>query len=156
MALLSVVATGEMYNFFIRRPVVAICVALMLVLGGLISALSLPVAQYPDIVPPEVSISTSYPGADCETVADSVAAPIEQQMSGVQGMEYMTSTSTNEGAMSLSVLFDVGTGADMDQVLAYLRYAQSTAALPDEVQAYPQSSQCDVQRSSYCAYFDER
>ena len=123
-----------MYNFFIRRPVVAICVALMLVLGGLISALSLPVAQYPDIVPPEVSIRTSYPGADCETVADSVAAPIEQQMSGVQGMEYMTSTSTNEGAMSLSVLFDVGTGADMDQVLAYLRYAQSTAALPDEVQ----------------------
>lgn len=125
---------GEMYDFFIHRPVVAICVSLMLVLGGLIAALSLPVAQYPDIVPPEVSISTSYPGADCETVADSVAAPIEQQMSGVEGMEYMTSTSTNEGAMSLSILFDVGTGADMDQVLAYLRYAQSTAALPAEVQ----------------------
>lgn len=123
-----------MYSFFIRRPVVAICVALMLVLGGLITALSLPVAQYPDIVPPEVSISTTYPGADCETVVDSVAAPIEQQMSGVEGMEYMTSTSTNEGAMSLSILFDVGTGADMDQVLAYLRYAQSTAALPAEVQ----------------------
>lgn len=125
---------GKMYNFFIRRPVVAICVALMLVLGGLITALSLPVAQYPDIVPPEVSINTSYPGADCATVVDSVAAPIEQQMSGVAGMEYMTSTSTNEGAMSLSILFDVGTSADMDQVLAYLRYAQSTAALPAEVQ----------------------
>ncbi len=124
----------DMYSFFIRRPVVAICIALMLVLGGLITALSLPVAQYPDIVPPEVSISTNYPGADCETVVDSVAAPIEQQMSGVEGMEYMTSTSTNEGAMSLSVLFNVGTGADMDQVLAYLRYAQSTAALPAEVQ----------------------
>ncbi len=123
-----------MYSFFIRRPVVAICIALMLVLGGLIAALSLPVAQYPDIVPPEVSISTTYPGADCETVVDSVAAPIEQQMSGVEGMAYMTSTSTNEGAMGLSILFDVGTGADMDQVLAYLRYAQSTAALPAEVQ----------------------
>ncbi len=123
-----------MYSFFIRRPVVAISIALMVVLGGLITALSLPVAQYPDIVPPEVSLRTIYPGADCNTVVDSVAAPIEQQMSGVEGMAYMTSTSTNEGAMSLSILFDVGTGADMDQVLSYLRYAQSTAALPEEVQ----------------------
>lgn len=123
-----------MYSFFIRRPVVAISIALMVVLGGLITALSLPVAQYPDIVPPEVSLRTTYPGADCNTVVDSVAAPIEQQMSGVEGMAYMTSTSTNEGAMSLSILFDVGTGADMDQVLSYLRYAQSTAALPEEVQ----------------------
>ena len=123
-----------MYAFFIRRPVVAICVALMLVLGGLITAFSLPVAQYPNIVPAEVSISTSFPGADCQTVVDSVASPIEQQMSGVQGMEYMTSTSTNEGNMSLSVLFDVGTEANMDQVLAYLRYAQASAQLPAEVQ----------------------
>ena len=124
----------EMYAFFIRRPVVAICVALMLVLGGLITALSLPVAQYPDIVPAEVSISTSFPGADCQTVVDSVASPIEQQMSGVEGMEYMTSTSTNDGNFSLSVLFDVGSSADMDQVLSYLRYAQASAQLPAEVQ----------------------
>lgn len=110
------------------------CVALMLVLGGLITALSLPVAQYPNIVPAEVSISTSYPGSDCRTVVDSVVSPIEQQMSGVSGMEYMTSTSTNEGDMSLSILFDIGSSADMDQVLAYLRYAQSTAQLPAEVQ----------------------
>ena len=123
-----------MYNFFIRRPVVAICVSLMVVLGGVITALSLPVAQYPDIVPAEISLSTSYPGADCETVVDSVASPIEQQMSGVEGMEYMTSTSTNEGNMSLSVLFEIGTSADMDQVLSYLRYAQATAQLPAEVQ----------------------
>ncbi len=124
----------EMYSFFIRRPVVAICVALMLVLGGLITALSLPVAQYPDIVPAEVQISTSFPGADCQTVVDSVASPIEQQMSGVEGMEYMTSTSTNEGSMSMSVLFDIGSSADMDQVLSYLRYAQASAQLPAEVQ----------------------
>ena len=123
-----------MYAFFIRRPVVAMCVALMLVLGGLITAFSLPVAQYPDIVPAEVSISTSFPGADCETVVDSVASPIEQQMSGVEGMEYMTSTSTNDGNLSLSVLFDVGSSADMDQVLSYLRYAQASAQLPSEVQ----------------------
>ena len=75
-----------MYEFFIKRPVVAICVALMLILGGLITAFSLPVAQYPASVPAEVSISTSYPGADCQSVVDSVAAPIEQQMSGVEGM----------------------------------------------------------------------
>ncbi|MBE6420487.1 MAG: efflux RND transporter permease subunit [Akkermansiaceae bacterium] len=123
-----------MYSFFIRRPVVAICVALMLVLGGLITALSLPVAQYPDIVPAEISISTSFPGADCQTVVDSVASPIEQQMSGVEGLEYMTSTSANDGSMSLSVVFDVGSSADMDQVLAYLRYAQSSSQLPAEVQ----------------------
>lgn len=106
----------------------------MLVLGGLMTALSLPVAQYPDIVPPEVSISTSYPGADCFTVVDSVASPIEQQMSGVEGMEYMTSTSTNEGAMGLSILFEVGSSSNMDQVLSYLRYAQANAQLPAEVQ----------------------
>lgn len=123
-----------MYNFFIRRPVVAICVAIMLTLGGFITALSLPVAQYPDIVPTQVSIMANYAGADCFTVVDSVAAPIEQQMSGVEGMEYMTSTSTNEGAMNLQILFEVGSKPDMDQVLAYLRYAQSTAQLPAEVQ----------------------
>lgn len=123
-----------MYAFFIRRPVVAICIAIMLTLGGLITALSLPVAQYPDIVPTQVSIMASYPGADCFTVVDSVAAPIEQQMSGVEGMEYMTSTSTNEGGMNLQILFEVGSKPDMDQVLAYLRYAQSTAQLPAEVQ----------------------
>lgn len=123
-----------MYAFFIRRPVVAMCVALMLVLSGLITAFSLPVAQYPDIVPAEVSISTSFPGADCETVVDSVASPIEQQMSGVEGMEYMTSTSTNDGNFSLSVVFEIGSSADMDQVLSYLRYAQATAQLPQEVQ----------------------
>lgn len=123
-----------MYAFFIRRPVVAICLAMMLVLGGLITALSLPVAQYPDIVPPEVSISASYPGADCFTVVDSVASPIEQQMSGVSGMDYMTSTSANEGAMNLSILFEVGSSSDMDQVLSYLRYAQANAQLPSEVE----------------------
>ncbi len=123
-----------MYNFFIRRPVVAICMAIMLTLGGLLTALSLPIAQYPDIVPTQVSIMANYPGADCFTVVDSVASPIEQQMSGVDGMEYMTSTSTNEGGMNLQILFEVGSEPDMDQVLAYLRYAQSTAQLPAEVQ----------------------
>lgn len=123
-----------MYAFFVRRPIVAICLALMILLGGLFCAAMLPIAQYPDITPPQVSITTSYPGADCSTVADSVASPIEQQMSGVSGMEYMTSTSTNDGAMSLNVTFEVGSASQMDQVLSYLRYAQANAQLPGEVQ----------------------
>lgn len=124
-----------MYAFFIRRPVVAICIALITLLGGIFAALSLPIAQYPDIVPPEIQISASYPGADCYTVVDAVASPIEQQMSGVDGMDYMTSTSTNDGAMSLSVLFEVGSEPNMDQVLSYLRYAEANAQLPAEVDA---------------------
>ena len=123
-----------MYAFFIRRPIVAICLALMILPGGLFCAAMLPIAQYPDITPPQVSITTSYPGADCSTVADSVASPIEQQMSGVSGMEYMTSTSTNDGDMSLNVTFEVGSASQMDQVLSYLRYAQANAQLPSEVQ----------------------
>lgn len=123
-----------MYAFFIRRPIVAISLALMILLGGLFCAAILPIAQYPDITPPQVSITTSYPGADCNTVADSVASPIEQQMSGVSGMEYMTSTSTNDGSMSLNITFDIGSASQMDQVLSYLRYAQANAQLPGEVQ----------------------
>ena len=78
-------------------------------------------AQYPDIVPPQVSITATFPGADCQTVADSVAAPIEQMVSGVEGMEYMSSTSTNAGQMTLHILFASGSSGDMDQVLSYLR-----------------------------------
>jgi len=123
-----------MYAFFIRRPIVAICLALIILLSGIFSAIRLPVSQYPDIVPPQISISTIYPGADCFTVVDSVASPMEQQMSGVEGMDYMTSTSTNSGAMVLNVVFEEGSSTNMDQVLAYLRYAQSSSQLPDEVQ----------------------
>lgn len=123
-----------MYAFFIRQPVVAVSLALMMVLGGLFAAWQLPVAQYPDIVPPQVSITASFPGADCQTVADSVAAPIEQMVSGVEGMEYMSSTSTNAGQMTLNILFESGSSGDMDQVLSYLRYAQANAQLPTEVQ----------------------
>lgn len=122
-----------MYNFFIRRPIVAICIALLILLGGLFAAWRLPVAQYPNIVPPQIQITANYPGADCATVVDAVASPIEQQMSGVDGMDYMTSTSTNDGAMTLNVLFEVGSEPNMDQVLAYLRYAESTSQLPSEV-----------------------
>ncbi len=123
-----------MYAFFIRRPIVAICLSLILLMGGIISMLSLPIAQYPNIVPPQISIRSSFPGADCFTVVDSVASPIEQQLSGVENMDYMTSTSTNEGELILNILFDIDSQPDMDQVLSYLRYAQSSSQLPNEVQ----------------------
>lgn len=123
-----------MYAFFIRRPIVAISLALLILLGGLFCALTLPVAQYPNIIPPQISLSTSYPGADCNTVVDSIATPIEQQMSGVEGMEYMTSTSTNNGDLTLNITFKVGSEPDMDQVLSYLRYAQANSDMPTEVQ----------------------
>lgn len=122
-----------MAEFFVKRPILAICLSTIIVLLGVFSILRLPVAEYPDIVPPAIQVSATYPGADCETVVKSIAAPIEQQMSGVDGMSYMTSVNTNSGQMSMTILFDTGTSADMDQVLAYLRYGQATAQLPPEV-----------------------
>ncbi len=123
-----------MYSFFIRRPIVAICISLLIFIGGLITALSLPITQYPNVVPPQIVITTSYPGADCNTVSDAIASPIEQQMSGVEGMDYMTSFSTNSGAYTLNVYFDVGSDVNMDEILSYLRYAESSAQLPTETQ----------------------
>ena len=122
-----------MVKFFINRPIVAIVISIVMVILGVISIKSLPTEQYPNIVPPEINISATFPGADCQTVAESVATPIEQQMSGVDRMEYMTSVNANNGSMSMTVNFEVGTNPDMDQVLSYLRYGQSTAQLPNEV-----------------------
>lgn len=122
-----------MARFFINRPIVAIVISIIMVMMGVISIKSLPTEQYPDIVPPQIKISATYPGADCQTVAESVASPIEQQMSGVDKMEYMTSVNSNSGEMSMTVYFEVGTNPDMDQVLTYLRYGQSTSQLPSEV-----------------------
>ncbi len=123
-----------MYSFFIRRPIVAICISLLIFIGGLLTALSLPITQYPNVVPPQIMISTSYPGADCQTVADAIASPIEQQMSGVEGMAYMTSFSTNTGAYTLNVYFDVGSDVNIDEILSYLRYAEGSSQLPSETQ----------------------
>lgn len=124
-----------MVEFFIKRPIVAICISIMLVLLGSFTIIRLPVSEYPNIIPPVIQITASYPGADCDTVVNSVASPIEQQMSGVDGMAYMSSVSTNDGQMSLSIVFDVGTDPNMDQVLSYLRYGQANSQLPSEVNA---------------------
>ncbi|MGA7742197.1 MAG: efflux RND transporter permease subunit [Polyangia bacterium] len=125
-----------MYRFFINRPIVAIVIAILVVIVGAVTALTLPVAQFPPIVPPEIRIQTTYVGADALTLAQSVATPIEQQMSGVDNMNYMYSVSTNNGALRMMVNFDVKTDPNVDQVLAQLRENQAEPQLPQDVRNY--------------------
>ncbi len=124
-----------MAKFFINRPIVAMVISILLSIVGLVSMLGLPVAQYPDIVPPEIAVTASYTGADAVTVEESVATPIEQMMSGVDGMNYMYSTNSNSGSMSLRVNFDLATDPNTDQILTQMRVAQAESQLPAEVRA---------------------
>ena len=118
--------------FFVERPIFAAAISISIVIVGLISYSRLPVAQYPD-VPPTVVVRASYPGADARTVADSVATPIEQEVNGVEGMLYMSSQSTDDGSMTLTVSFKVGTDLDTAQVLVQNRVAIATPRLPEDV-----------------------
>ena len=122
-----------MSAFFVRRPIVAIVIAVLTVLIGLVCMISLPVAQYPQIAPPEIVVQTHYTGADALTVEQSVAAPIEQRMSGVDKMNYMTSTNANNGDMRLTVNFDLATDPNTDQILTQLRVSQAQSQLPQDV-----------------------
>jgi HAE1 family hydrophobic/amphiphilic exporter-1 len=114
-----------MVKFFINRPIVAIVISIVIVILGGVSILGLPVAQYPNIVPPEIAINTTYVGADAQTVEESVATPIEQEMSGVDNMNYMYSLNANNGELKLFVNFDVATDPNIDQVLAQIRKSQA-------------------------------
>ncbi|GGC74369.1 efflux RND transporter permease subunit [Chelatococcus reniformis] len=120
-------------KFFIERPVLSNTLALVIVLLGAVSLLSLPVSQYPNVVPPTVSVTASYPGASARTVMDTVALPIEQQVNGVQGMIYMQSTSASDGSYSLIITFDIGTDPNMAQVLVQNRVSLAQAQLPQAV-----------------------
>jgi HAE1 family hydrophobic/amphiphilic exporter-1 len=122
-----------MSKFFIRRPIVAMVIAILMVIGGTVSLLSLPTAQFPNIVPPEILVQATYPGADAKTLEQAVATPIEQQMNGVDNMNYMTSTSASNGLMQLTVDFDVATNSDTDQILSQLRVSQAQSQLPAQV-----------------------
>jgi HAE1 family hydrophobic/amphiphilic exporter-1 len=124
-----------MSRFFIRRPIVAIVIAILTVIVGIVAMMTLPTSQYPDIVPPEIMVQATYPGADAKTLAQAVATPVEQQMNGVDNMLYMSSVSANNGQATLYVDFDVKTNADTDQVLSQLRVAQAEAQLPAQVNA---------------------
>ena len=120
-------------KFFIERPIFATVISLIIVIAGLVSMKMLPVAQYPQITPIQVTVSAVYPGADSKTVADSVAAPIEAQINGVDNMLYMSSTSTNSGLMTLTVYFSLDTDPDIAQVQVQNRVALAQPQLPQAV-----------------------
>src|SRR5262249_19211495 len=124
-----------MSKFFIEHPVLANVLAIVLVLIGVISLFRLPVAQYPNIVPPTVQVTTRYPGASAQTVVNTVALPIELQVNGVPGMLYMQSTSASDGTYSLTVTFEIGSDPNTDQVLVQNRVNNALAQLPGSVQA---------------------
>jgi len=125
-----------MYRFFINRPIVAMVIAILQVVIGLVTMFGLPISQYPNIVPPEIRIQTTFVGADAKTLAESVATPIEEQMSGVDNMNYMYSTSANNGVLRMGVNFDVKTDPNVDQVLAQLRENQAEPQLPADVRNF--------------------
>src|ERR1041385_3236825 len=122
-----------MSKFFINRPIVAIVISILTVIVGAITVISLPVSQFPAIAPPEVQVQTTYVGADAQTVEQSVATPLEQQMSGVDNMNYMYSVNSSTGEMRLIVDFDVKTEPNTDLILAQLRQSQASSQLPTEV-----------------------
>ncbi|MDE5574001.1 MAG: efflux RND transporter permease subunit, partial [Muribaculaceae bacterium] len=120
-------------RFFIDRPIFATVLAILMVLVGLITVKSLPVAQYPDITPPTVMVSASYPGADAKTVAETVGVPIEEQVNGVEGMMYMSSTSSSDGSYSLTITFNNDVDLDMAAVKVQNRISMAEATLPAAV-----------------------
>ncbi len=121
-------------RFFIDRPIFANVIAIVTVIFGLVTLVQLPVDQYPQVVPPTVQVATTYPGANAQVLADTVASPIEQQVNGVEGMLYMSSVSASDGSYRLTVTFDVGTDLDIAQVLVQNRVATAVPLLPEEVQ----------------------
>src|SRR5262250_1225403 len=125
-----------MSEFFVRRPIVAIVIAILMTLIGGVCILALPIAQYPQIAPPEIQVQTHYTGADALTIEQSVAAPIEQQMSGVDNMNYMYSINANSGDIRLIVNFDVGTDPNIDHVRTQIRVSQAQSQLPQDVINY--------------------
>ncbi|MCW3464377.1 efflux RND transporter permease subunit [Chitinophaga nivalis] len=122
-----------MFRKFIERPVLATVISIILVLLGILALVTLPMSQFPEIAPPSVAVTASYPGANAEVVARSVATPIEEAVNGVENMTYMTSTSNNDGSMTLNIYFKLGTNPDLAAVNVQNRVAKATSLLPAEV-----------------------
>jgi HAE1 family hydrophobic/amphiphilic exporter-1 len=122
-----------MSKFFINRPIVAMVIAILMVIVGVVAMLGLPIAQFPDIIPPEILVQATYPGADAQTLEESVATPLEAQISGVDNMSYMYSVNANNGQTRITVDFEIGTDPNIDQVLTQLRTSQAQSQLPAQV-----------------------
>ena len=133
-----------MSKFFINRPIVAMVIAIFFVIAGAVMVFRLPVAQFPEIVPPEIQTTATYTGADALTVEQSVATPIEEQVNGAKNMIYMQSINGDDGTMTLQVNFDVGTDVDLDQVQVQNRLAQALSSLPADVSNYGLTTQQTV------------
>ena len=125
-----------MSKFFINRPIVAMVIAIVMVIIGVVAMVQLPIAQYPDLAPPEILVQATYVGADSQTVEQSVATPIEQEMQGVDNMIYMNSVNDNTGLMRLRVTFDVGTDPNTDQILSQMRYSLAESLVPADVRDF--------------------
>ena len=125
-----------MAEFFVRRPIVAMVIAIIMVIIGLVSVSRLPVAQYPDITPPEISVETTYTGANAVVVEQSVATPLEQKVNGVENSIYMKSVNANNGTLALTVAFEVGSDLDISNVLVQNRVSEGMASLPEEVKTF--------------------
>src|ERR1700747_3581535 len=119
--------------FFIDRPIFATVLSIVIVILGSVSLLMLPIAQYPEVAPPTITVTANYPGANAKVVADTVATPIEQEVNGVENSIYMSSRCTNDGQMLLDVTFQLGTNLDMAQVLVQNRVKIAEAKLPEDV-----------------------
>jgi HAE1 family hydrophobic/amphiphilic exporter-1 len=120
-------------NFFVHRPIVAMVIAIVIVIVGLVMLMGLPIEQYPNLTPPIVQVRGNYTGANALNVEESMATPLEQQINGVDNMIYMKSTNSNDGSMNIQISFDVGTDPDMNTVLAQNRVSAATAKLPESV-----------------------
>jgi multidrug efflux pump subunit AcrB len=139
-------------HFFIDRPRFAVVISIVIVLLGVIAFPNLPVAQFPEVAPPTVVVRASYPGATPDVVAETVAAPLEQEINGVERMLYMSSKCTNDGQMNLDVTFELGTNLDTAQVLVQNRVAIAGPRLPEEVPAHRRDRQRRAPRT-FCLSF---
>ena len=120
-------------RFFIERPIFSIVISIVIVIAGAVSQLGLPIAKFPDITPPTVQVTCFYPGANAKVVAETVASPIEQEVNGVEGMLYMSSTAADDGSYVLNVTFEIGTDMDMATVLVQNRVSIAESKLPEDV-----------------------